>query len=174
MKLQNFEEFLNEKLQVSKEQEKQILPILEDYKKYLSDESNDMKHKKVLYVAFSGKEDKSIKELINNLEIPAIRINEAFKSREFFDILKTGNNQCIIFDDCPYDIIMSNYCAAMLKSISNENERKFAIVVPKDKDNKPEYQFNGRGELYFGGVVIILSNSKLKESYQKFFEYIEL
>ena len=185
--LKTFKQFIskenpvNEKLEDISEETRRVLddkliPIVHEFGKFLTGESYDKNIKKGLIIR-SHKSDiiKRILRVVHyKYPFDSYWINaKPLKSKDIYNALRDGNNQCIVFNDCEPSYLSSPKCVEILKSVfSDKNNNRYCARIPFDSQEMyDEYSLN------FRGVIIIICSEYEDEINKELldkFEFIDL
>jgi hypothetical protein len=188
--LKTFKQFIskenpvNEKLEDISEETRRVLddkliPIVHEFGKFLTGESYDKNIKKGLIIK-SHKSDiiKRILRVVHyKYPFDSYWINaKPLKSKDIYNALRDGNNQCIIFNDCEPSYLSSPKCVAILTSVfSDKNNNRYCARIPFDSqemDVEDKYY-----RLNFRGIIIIICSEYEDEINKELldkFEFIDL
>ncbi len=156
-----------------------LIPIVKEFGKFLTGESYDKNIKKGLIIR-SHKSDiikgilKVVKHeyLFDSYWIKGKKLN----SKDIYNALRDGNNQCIVFDDCEPSYLNNTGCVTLFKhAFSNDDDEYCARIRPWDPHDIDVE--NKRYNLCFRGIIIIIC-SETKDEIDKVlldkFEFIDL
>ena len=152
-----------------------LIPIVHEFGKFLTGESYDKNIKKGLIIK-SHKSDiiKRILRVVHyKYPFDSYWINaKPLKSKDIYNALRDGNNQCIIFNDCEPSYLSSPKCVEILKSVfSDKNNNRYCARIPFDSVEGNYYSLN------FRGVIIIICSEYEDEINKELldkFEFIDL
>jgi len=186
--LKTFEQFIskgnpvNEEYKISEDSKKElknkIMPLVKEFGKFLTGKSTDENIKRGLIIrSHTSKLIENLLDLINHdYHFDSYWIKgKKLNSKDIYNALRDGNNQCIVFDDCEPSYLNNTGCVALLKNTFSDDDEYCVRIHPYsphdiDVENKSYY-------LCFRGIIIIIC-SETKDEIDKAlldkFEFIDL
>jgi len=109
-KIKDFNSFVNHNKLNEKNEIKDtyiLKNVLDDFKKFLHYETNEIDKNGLIIHMSHNFSSKDLKSILSTLKIPSLWMNgiEPLNKYSLFELLKNGNNQCIVFNDFPTDVI---------------------------------------------------------------------
>ena len=156
-----------------------FIPIVHEFGKFLTGESYDKNIKKGLIIR-SHKSDiiKKILRVVHyKYPFDSYWINaKPLKSKDIYNALRDGNNQCIVFNDCAPSYLSSPKCVEILKSVfPDKNNNRYCARIPFD--TQKTYAEDEYYRLNFRGIIIIIcdeSEDEISKELLDVFEFIDL